>query len=220
MPETKMIDLRLVAEIVGSYVSGNSIAAGELANLIAIVHRSLAELGKPADMPAPTPAVAINRSHGRDFVVCLDCGWRGQFLRRHLTARHGLSPHDYRARWNLRNRHPLTAPAYSERRSTLAKQLGLGQGGRPRAATPVQHPNHRHKPPSAAVDPAEQPLTKASGTQSPQSRRPRRRPATVTSPASGFRRLAIQNSSPRHLIFEAGNPTIWRIRAELCGYLT
>ena len=85
--EAQTIDPRLVAEIVGSYLSHNSIAAGELPNLIAIIHRSLAELGKPAGMPSPTPAVAINRSYSRDFVVCLDCGWRGLILRRHLTVR-------------------------------------------------------------------------------------------------------------------------------------
>jgi predicted transcriptional regulator len=77
MAESQTIDPCLVAEIVGSYVSHNNIAAGELPNLIATIHRSLAELGKPAGMPAPTPAVAINRSYSEDFVVCLDCGWRG-----------------------------------------------------------------------------------------------------------------------------------------------
>jgi len=141
MPETKLIDLRLVAEIVGSYVSHNNIAASDLPNLITIVHRSLAGLGKPAEASGPLkPAVAINRSHGRDFVICLDCGWRGQMLRRHLTVSHGLSPHDYRARWNLKNTHPLTAPGYSERRSSLAKQLGLGQGRRTRAVAPEPGP--------------------------------------------------------------------------------
>jgi predicted transcriptional regulator len=49
-------------------------------------------------------------------------------LRRHLTTGHGLSIDQYRARWNLRREHPLTAPSYSERRSGLAKQIGLGRG--------------------------------------------------------------------------------------------
>src|ERR1700731_4644772 len=105
MAEGNMIDPHLVAEIVGSYVSHNSIAASDLPNVIALVHRSLAELGQPAEASRPLkPAVAINRSYGQGFVVCLECGWRGQMLRRHLTARHhGLSPSDYRSRWNLRD---------------------------------------------------------------------------------------------------------------------
>jgi len=38
-----------------------------------------------------------------------------------------LSVDQYRARWSLRLDHPITAPGYSERRSTMAKQLGLGR---------------------------------------------------------------------------------------------
>jgi hypothetical protein len=48
-------------------------------------------------------------------------------LRRHISSRHGLSRDEYLRRWGLQSDHPLTAPAYSERRSTLAKQLGLGR---------------------------------------------------------------------------------------------
>ncbi len=144
MPEAKTIDPSLITEIVRSYVAHNTIAAGELPNLIAAIHRSLAELRGPVDAPARTPAIAINRSYGRDFVVCLDCGWRGQMLRRHLTTAHGLSPRDYRARWNLKINHPLTAPGYTERRSTLAKQLGLG----------LRRHSHPSTTPPAAAPPA------------------------------------------------------------------
>src|SRR5438094_7790152 len=135
MAEAKTIDPRLVAEIVCAFVSHNSIAASDLPNLIALVHQSLAEIGQSA-LGLLTPAVAINRSHGRDFVICLECGWRGKTLRRHLTVSHGLSPREYRARWNLRDTHPLIAPAYSERRSSVAKQLDLGHRGRARGVAP------------------------------------------------------------------------------------
>jgi predicted transcriptional regulator len=63
-------------------------------------------------------------------VVCLDCGWKGKMLRRHLTTRHGLSAEEYLKRWGLAADHPLTAPNYSAQRSTLAKELGLGRGNR------------------------------------------------------------------------------------------
>src|ERR1700733_2406188 len=149
MPETKTIDPLLVTQIVRSYVAHNRLSAGELPNLIAAVHGSLVELGEPVDAPTParTPAIAIKRSYGRDFVICLDCGWRGQMLRRHLST-HGLSPRDYRTRWNLKPSHPLTAPRYTERRSIIAKRLGLGHRGKlPGAAAPVAtHPE------SAAVE--------------------------------------------------------------------
>jgi hypothetical protein len=69
----------------------------------------------------------VRRSVHRDHVICLDCGYRGKTLRRHISTRHGLSPDEYRQRWGLRSNHLLTAPAYTERRSTLAKELGLGR---------------------------------------------------------------------------------------------
>jgi hypothetical protein len=46
-----------------------------------------------------------------------------------------LNGDEYRQRWSLRNDHPLTAPAYSEHRSMLAKELGLGRKSMPAAAS-------------------------------------------------------------------------------------
>jgi predicted transcriptional regulator len=157
MPEAKTIDPLLVAQIVRSYVAHNSIPPSELPNLIATVHLSLIKLEAPAETPAREPAVAINRSHGRNFVACLECGWKGQMLRRHLTTSHGLSPDDYRARWKLKDAHPLTASGYSERRSTLAKQLGLGHLRLPAEAAPqptASAPKPRGRPRNAPAMPA------------------------------------------------------------------
>src|SRR5262249_32041822 len=83
------------------------------------------------------PAVPIRRSVQRDAVVCLECGWKGKMLRRHLSTRHSLTADEYLRRWNLPSDHPLTAPIYSEQRSSLAKELGLGRGGRVSTAAPV-----------------------------------------------------------------------------------
>jgi predicted transcriptional regulator len=51
-------------------------------------------------------------------------------LKRHLATGHGLTAEQYRVRWDLARDHPITAPSYSERRSGLAKQIGLGRGRR------------------------------------------------------------------------------------------
>jgi predicted transcriptional regulator len=75
---------------------------------------------------ALTPAVPIRRSVQHDRVVCLECGFCGQMLRRHLRE-DAFDPGQYRARWKLPFDHPITAPGYSERRSTMAKQIGLGR---------------------------------------------------------------------------------------------
>src|ERR1700756_5066887 len=118
----------LTAKIVGSYLRHNTVGAGQLPDLITTVHRSLRELGRQAPVEEVLPpAVSVRQSVRHDYVVCLDCGYRGQTLRRHISTRHGLSRSEYLRRWGLQPDHPLTAPAYSEQRSALAKQLGLGR---------------------------------------------------------------------------------------------
>ncbi|HZT89609.1 MAG TPA: MucR family transcriptional regulator [Stellaceae bacterium] len=122
---------RLVTKIVASYVSHHNVGPEQIPELISSVHRTFERLGKPVEAEgAPTPAVPVRRSVQRDVVVCLDCGWKGKMLRRHLSTRHGYSAEQYLKRWGLATDHPLTAPNYSEQRSTLAKELGLGRGRR------------------------------------------------------------------------------------------
>jgi len=121
----------LVTKIIASYVSHHNLAPEQIPELINSVHKTFDNLGKPVEPQGTlTPAVPIRRSVQRDAVVCLDCGWKGKMLRRHLSTRHGLTAEEYLRRWNLPSDHPLTAPSYSEQRSTLAKELGLGRGSR------------------------------------------------------------------------------------------
>jgi predicted transcriptional regulator len=143
-PTTASTSQTLTAEIVAGYVRRNQIGTDQLASLISTVHQALASLGKPAieSLAERKPLVSARQSVHRDYVVCMDCGWKGSMLRRHLTTAHGLTSEEYRARWNLKSDHPVTAPGYSERRSAMAKQIGLGRGrtgpkqrGRPRSAT-------------------------------------------------------------------------------------
>jgi predicted transcriptional regulator len=131
----------LVAKIVSSYVRKNRLAPTDLSALIDTVYRSLLALTQTADPePERTPAIPIRRSVTPEYVVCLECGRRGTTLRRHLQSSHGLTRDEYRARWGLPPDYPLTAPAYSERRSALAKKIGLGQKqlGRRRRQAPQQ----------------------------------------------------------------------------------
>ena len=134
------VDLRPVTKIVASYVGNHTLALDQLSALITSVQQAISQLGKPMQPePMRTPAVPIRRSVQRDQVVCLECGFRGKTLRRHLTMRHGLQVSEYLRRWDLSNDHPLTAPAYSEQRSTMAKQLGLGRK-RSRVRTRARRP--------------------------------------------------------------------------------
>ncbi len=123
----KKVDLRLLAKIISSYLANNKVEPGQIPVLIASVERALGGLGKaPGAQPAPQPAVPIRRSVQSDHVVCLECGFKAKTLRRHLKARHNLEIGEYLARWGLPADHPLTAPAYSEQRSAMAKRIGLG----------------------------------------------------------------------------------------------
>jgi predicted transcriptional regulator len=123
---------QLVTKIIASYVSHHNVGPEQIPDLISSVQRTFDNLGKPIETQgALTPAVPVRRSVQRDAVVCLECGWKGKMLRRHLSTRHALTGELYLKRWSLPNDHPLTAPTYSAQRSNLAKELGLGRGGRP-----------------------------------------------------------------------------------------
>jgi predicted transcriptional regulator len=125
---TAKINPRLTAIIVKGYVVQHRVRPDQISDLITSVNHALGQLGQPVQPEEIlTPAVSVRRSVHQDYVVCLDCGYRGKTLRRHISTRHGLSRDEYLKRWGLRSDHPLTAPAYSERRSTMAKALGLGR---------------------------------------------------------------------------------------------
>lgn len=125
------------ANIVSAYLGNHSIKPDQIPSLIASVHAALGGLGKPASTTLPAvmkPAVAIRKSIQPDTVTCLNCGHTGQTLKRHLMIAHGLSVAEYRVRWGLDRNFPVVAPNYTKKRSTLAKQIGLGSAHRNSAA--------------------------------------------------------------------------------------
>ena len=163
----------LTAKIVSKYVRHHRLASTQLHELITTVHHALGQLGKPVESGEErTPAVSVRRSVRREYVVCLECGFRGLTLRRHLRVRHRLSPDEYRQSWSLKSDHPLTAPAYSEQRSSVAKALGFG-----RKSTP----DRLAKAP--AMPQAAEPETKAPSARTSRTRRTTK-PAEVTSEAA------------------------------------
>jgi predicted transcriptional regulator len=120
--------LDLTTEIVASYAGNNSIAATELPSLIARVHGALAAATTPVETPeAAAPAVSIKKSVTPDYIVCLEDGAKLKMLKRYIRTRYNLSPDEYRRKWGLPSDYPMTAPNYSQRRSDLAREIGLGQ---------------------------------------------------------------------------------------------
>lgn len=122
--------VELTAEVVSAYVSNNPVPAAELPALIAQVHQSLSGLatGQVAAQEEPLkPAVNPKRSVHNDHIICLEDGKKFKSLKRHLMTHYGLTPEQYREKWNLPRDYPMVAPSYAATRSELAKKMGLGR---------------------------------------------------------------------------------------------
>lgn len=130
MSERNAMVLELVADIVAAYVTKNSVPPSDLPALIASVHASVSKLGAAVEAPKEevlVPAIPIRKSVTRDAIICLEDGQGFKSLKRHLNSKHGMTPEQYRTKWNLPADYPMVAPAYAENRSNLAKAIGLGR---------------------------------------------------------------------------------------------
>jgi predicted transcriptional regulator len=125
--------IEMTADIVSAYVGNNAVTAGDLPALIQSVHRALAGAtadAEPVEAAPKEPAVSVRKSITADFLICLEDGRKFKSLKRHLRTKYNMSPEEYRAKWGLPKDYPMVAPNYAKARSDLAKQMGLGQGGR------------------------------------------------------------------------------------------
>lgn len=119
--------LAFTTEIVSSHVSRNETTAAELPKLIKEVYHALASVNvAEAEVEVLQPAVPVKKSVFPDYIVCLEDGKKLKMLKRHLKTAYNMTPNEYRARWNLPADYPMVAPNYAERRSGLAKKIGLG----------------------------------------------------------------------------------------------
>ena len=125
--------IEMTADIVSAFVSNNSVPATDVPGLIQSVHRALSTVSSsdaPAEAAPREPAVPVKKSVNPDFIVCLEDGRKFKSLKRHLRTKYNMSPEEYRSKWGLPKDYPMVAPNYAKARSDLAKQMGLGQGGR------------------------------------------------------------------------------------------
>jgi predicted transcriptional regulator len=126
--------LPMVTEIVVAYLSHNTVAMADIPRLIAETRQALAQSGsadpasRPAAAPAGEPAVAIKKSVTPDFIICLEDGIKLKMLKRHLRTAYDMSPEQYRQKWGLPADYPMVAPNYAKKRSSLAREFGLGRG--------------------------------------------------------------------------------------------
>lgn len=128
--EAQNVDLvGLTADIVSAYVGNNPLPVSGLPELIASIHTSLSGIGQvtTSAQPKQEPAVNPKRSVTPDYIICLEDGKKFKSLKRHLDVHYGLTPEQYREKWELKPEYPMVAPNYAERRSALAKASGLGR---------------------------------------------------------------------------------------------
>lgn len=81
------------------------------------------------------PAVPIRQSVKPDYIVCLEDGTRHRNLTRWLN-RIGMTPSEYRARWNLPRDYPLLAPNYrSDRVRVWHERVNAARAAKAKAVT-------------------------------------------------------------------------------------
>ena len=131
----------------------NRVTAEEVPAFLRTMHATINELSSGsgaangeqsgAELPEEfTPAVSVRKSlASKDHIISMIDGKPYRTLRRHLST-HGLTPEEYRARYNLKPDYPMVAPNYSEQRRAMAHKIGLGSKGRAAkaAAKPARKP--------------------------------------------------------------------------------
>lgn len=132
-------DLRdLVASVAAAYFENSHVNSSEIATVISQIAISLSAVAETGDagleakdqtLSAPVATRAqIRRSITAEGLISFEDGRSYKTLKRHLTGK-GLTPAQYREKWGLPHDYPMVAPSYSEARSAMARELGLGQRG-------------------------------------------------------------------------------------------
>lgn len=108
--------------------------ADDVPAFLLAMHKAVLELGQSSE-PQPTtspeelhkPATTARRSlTSPDHIISMIDGKKYRTLLKHLTT-NGLTPDEYRERYNLKADYPMVAPSYSEARRAMAKAIGLGR---------------------------------------------------------------------------------------------
>jgi len=124
----------------------NSVSADDVPAFLKAMHEAVERLASNTNFEtdvnaatrqeaAYTPAVSVRKSLASpDHIISMIDGKSDRLLRRHLST-HGLTPDEYRQRYNLKADYPMVSPSYSESRRAMAKTIGLGR--KPKATETV-----------------------------------------------------------------------------------
>ena len=137
-------NVELATELTVAWLSNANtrVAADDIPAFLRSMFETVNNLGAEPATPATasaepaeyTPAVSVRKSlASRDHIISMIDGKPYKTLRRHL-ATNGLTPEQYRDRYNLKADYPMVAESYSESRRAMAKRIGLGR--KPKGAEP------------------------------------------------------------------------------------
>ncbi len=132
--DTNAVELATELTIAWLGNAHNRVDANEVPAFLNKMHETILSLsggGAAATSEEPaveyTPAVTVRKSLASpDAIISMIDGKPYKTLRRHL-ATHGLTPEQYRERYNLKADYPMVAPSYSAARQAMAKKIGLGR---------------------------------------------------------------------------------------------
>jgi predicted transcriptional regulator len=150
--ENKLNSVELATELTIAWLGNqnNRASAEDVPTFLRTMHATVTELatGSSAAVDSDdaargeefTPAVSVRKSlASKDHIISMIDGKPYKTLRRHLST-HGLTPEEYRARYNLKADYPMVAPSYSEARRAMAHKIGLGAKGRAARTTAAPTP--------------------------------------------------------------------------------
>lgn len=123
--------LDATSRIVAAYISRPEINLNDLPVIMEDVYKLMTRLitAPAAFVSGRRPAVPIDESIHDDYLVCLEDGRHLSMLKRHLKTTYGLTVEEYKERWGLPQDYPTVAAAYTRRRRSIAKTIGLGKTG-------------------------------------------------------------------------------------------
>jgi predicted transcriptional regulator len=183
---------KIIGQIAAAYLGNNHVMPSDLSGVIEQIAKSLAGAGVSApETPAEAPEASevtkltpaqIRRSVTSEAIISFEDNKPYKTMRRHLASR-GMTPQEYREKWGLPRDYPMVAPAYSEARSNLAKERGLGV--RLQANAAARRAEAAAAPPELAPPPASDAETPPQTRPQPRGagRRPARAAAAVSAPA-------------------------------------
>ena len=154
--------IELATELTVAWLSNSNTrtTAEDVPSFLKAMRDTLDELLNPsATGAAPTAieyiaAVSVRKSLASpDHIISMIDGKPYKALRRHLST-NGMTPDQYRERYNLKADYPMVAPSYSESRRAMARKIGLGrkpgQTNESRAATAAKKAPRAKKTPVEA----------------------------------------------------------------------